>query len=121
MIEEVEPNLYRTKLLFNNTKNETIEKIRQWIKRFPKNLHKIRALIKEEFDIEVSKETLKRALRSLNFRWHRIRRKVKGKPDPKEYAQKKEALEAFKKQEDEGLIDVFYYDESGFCLVVPMP
>ena len=77
--------------------------------------------IKEEFGIEVSKQTIKRVLKSLNFSWHRIRQKVKGKPDPDEYKQKKKELEVFKKQEDEGLIDLFYYDESGFCLIVPMP
>lgn len=101
--------------------SEHKEKIREWIKRFPKNLNKVCALIKEEFGIEVSKQTLKRVLKSLNFSWHRIRQKVKGKPDPDEYKQKKKKLEVFKKQEDEGLIDLFYYDESGFCLIVPMP
>jgi len=97
------------------------EKIRQWVKMFPKNLQKIRALVKDKLGIIVSKQTLRRILKSLTFSWHRIRRRVKGKPDPDEYQQKKEALEALKKQEDAGLIDLFYFDESGFCLVAYVP
>lgn len=91
--------------------------IRQWVKMFPKNINKIRLLVKEEFDIIISKQTIKRILKPLNFSWHRIRLKVKGQPDPDEYQQKKDELELLKLLEDLGVIDLFYFDESGFCLV----
>jgi len=97
------------------------EAIRGWIKQFPKNLNKIRTLVKDNFDIVVSKQTIKRILKSMSFSWHRIRRKVKGKPDPYEYQQKKDELELLKYLEDMGLIDLFYFDESGFCLTPYMP
>jgi transposase len=100
---------------------EQKEKIREWVKKFPRNLHKIRALVKEEFAITISKQTIKRILKSMRFSWHRIRRKVKGEPDPDEYQQKKDELELLKWLEDAGIIDVFYFDESGFCLVPYMP
>lgn len=51
---------------------EQKEKIREWVKKFPKNLNKIRALVKEEFDITISKQTIKRILKSMKFSWHRI-------------------------------------------------
>lgn len=92
------------------------EKIREWAKAFPKNLKKICALVKEEFEISVSKKTIKRILKAMKFSWHRIRKKVKGRPDPVEYEQKKEALGVFKEQDKQGLIDLYYFDESGFCL-----
>jgi len=97
------------------------EQIRQWVKLFPKNLNKIRALVKEAFDIVVSKETSKRVLKSLHFSWHRLRRKSRGCPDPEEYQQKKDELEELKKQEAAGVLDLFYFDESGFCLVPYIP
>jgi transposase len=100
---------------------EQQEQIREWIKKFPRNINKVLALVKEEFDIVVSKSTIKRILKSMKFSWHRIRRKVKGKPDPQEYQQKKDELELLKFLEDRGLIDLFYFDESGFCLVPYMP
>jgi transposase len=96
---------------------EQKEQIRQWVKMFPKNINKIRLLVKKEFDIVISKQTIKRILKPLHFSWHRIRRKVKGKPDPDAYQQKKEELELLKLLEELGLIDLFYFDESGFCLV----
>ena len=49
------------------------EQIRQWAKLFPKNLNKIGAFIREAFDLDVSKQTMKRALKSLQFSWRRIR------------------------------------------------
>src|SRR5213594_743054 len=68
------------------------EQIRQWAKEFPKNLKKICALIAETFEVIVSKDTVKNVLKCWQFGWHRIRRKVKGQPDPEEYQQKKQAL-----------------------------
>jgi len=100
---------------------EQQEKIREWVKKYPKNINKILTLVKEKFDIVVSKSTIKRILKSMKFHWHRIRRKVKGKPDPVEYQQKKDELELLKYLEDMGLIDLFYYDESGFCLTPYLP
>jgi transposase len=40
------------------------DQIRQWIKVFPKNLNTIRALIHEECGLDVSKQTIKRVLKS---------------------------------------------------------
>ena len=34
--------------------------IRQWTKAYPKNLNKLRTLVAEQFDIRLSKQTLKR-------------------------------------------------------------
>jgi transposase len=97
------------------------EQIRQWAKTFPKNLNQIRALIYEEFNIEVSKDTVKNVLKCLQFGWHRIRRTLKGEPDPEEYQQKKQALEAFKQQDADEELALWYFDVSGFCLVPYIP
>ncbi len=50
-----------------------------------------------------------------------MRRGVGGKPDPIEYEEKKEKLSELKQLEDEGEIDLYYLDESGFCGIPCVP
>jgi transposase len=104
--------------LFNQDQKE---QIRQWIKQYPKNLNKIIALIQQEFKISASKSTIKRVLKSMKLTWRRIRRKVKDKPNPHDYQQKRENLEILIAEDQEGIIDLRYFDESGFCLVPYIP
>jgi transposase len=96
-------------------------RVKEWSKEHPKNLGKVVALVREKYGISVSRRTIKRTLRSLNFSWRRIRRKPEGEPDPEEYAQKKEELEKLKEQAAWGEIDLYYVDESGFCLIPYVP
>src|SRR5687767_6335703 len=100
---------------------EQKEQIREWIKLYPKNLNKVIELIKQEFDLSTSRSTLKRILKSLKMTWRRIRKKVKGQPDLDIYQERKEALEILIEEDKEGVIDLRYYDESGFCLVPYIP
>jgi len=95
--------------------------VKQWGKEHPKNPKKIVALVREEYEISVSRRTINRILRSFDFSWRRIRKKPKGKPDPAEYALKKGELEELKKQAERGEIDLYYVDESGFCLIPYVP
>jgi transposase len=78
-------------------------------------------IAREHFDMEVSKQTIKRVLKSLLFSWRRIRKKVKGEPDPLIYQERKEALEQLIEEDRQGIIDLRYFDESGFCLVPYVP
>ncbi|PON09868.1 transposase, partial [Candidatus Entotheonella serta] len=41
---------------------------------------------------------------------------VKGQPDPELYQQRKAALEILQTEDRDGIIDLRYFDESGFCL-----
>jgi hypothetical protein len=84
-------------------------------------LNKIIALIQQEFNVRASKSTMKRVLKSMKLTWRRIRRKVKDQPDPEDYQHKREALEILIAEDQEGIIDVRYFDESGFCLVPYIP
>lgn len=90
------------------------EQVKKWGKAFPKQLGKIIALVKEKFGILVSKRTIQRILKAHNFSWRRIRRRPEKKPDPQVYQQKEQELRAFEQQEQQGLIDLCYLDESGF-------
>lgn len=97
------------------------EQIHQWVKLYPKNLKKVIALIQEEFDLNTSKSTIKRVLKCFQWTWRRIRRKVKDRPDPETYQEKREALDILIEEDREGIIDLRYYDESGFCLTPYIP
>jgi transposase len=100
---------------------EQKEQIRQWAKAFPKNLNKISVLVAEHFDLRISKQTLKRILKSMAFSWRRVRKGLKGEPEPEEYQQKKQALHALQQQASQGILDLYYFDESGFCLTPYLP
>ena len=79
------------------------------------------AKIEATWKVRVSKTTLKRILKSVSMSWRRLRRTLAGEPDPVEYKTKQQQLEAFKRQETQGKIDLRYMDESGFCLVPYLP
>jgi hypothetical protein len=70
---------------------EQREQIQQWVKLYPKNLNKVISLIQKEFEIKASKSTVKRILKFCQMTWRRIRRKVRGQPDPAIYQERKEA------------------------------
>lgn len=100
---------------------EQKQKIKEWVKLYPKDLKKVLAQIKEEWGITVSKDTIKRVLRSLVMTWRRFKRGLAGEPDPLEYKEKQLALTKLKEQEKRGEIDLRYLDESGFCLTPYVP
>ena len=50
-----------------------------------------------------------------------MRKQVKHRPDPETYHEKREALETLIEEDREGLIDLRYFDESGFCFVPSIP
>ena len=53
--------------------------------------------------------------------WHRLRRGVFGKPKPQEYKRKKKQLEQLKQLDSLGVIELYYLDETGFCLTDCVP
>jgi len=101
--------------------SEPKSQIRQWAKVFPKDINKIAVLVAEHFDLRISKSSLKRILKSMAFSWRRIRKGLKGEPDPEEYQQKKQALHDLQQQASQGILDLYYFDESGFCLTPYLP
>jgi len=95
--------------------------IRTWAKACPKNLNKIAVLVAEHFDLRISMSTLKCLLKSMALSWRRVRKGLKGEPDPGEYQQKKQALHDLQQQASQGILDLYYFDESGFCFTPYLP
>jgi transposase len=97
------------------------EQIKVWVAETPKKLTVVQERVKKEWGIVVSKDTLKRVIKSLKMTWHRLRRGLGGQPDPEEYLLKKQELEQLQQQAQQGEIDLRYGDESGFCLTPYVP
>jgi transposase len=97
------------------------EQVKQWAKENPRDLETVLSKVQKEWNISLSKDTIKRILKWLQMSWHRLKRGVAGKPNPEEYKTKKQELEELKEQEDRGEIDLRYVDETGFCLTSYVP
>ncbi len=97
------------------------EPIRKWVKETPKNLEKVQEKIEKEWGITASKDTIKRIIKSLKMRWHRIKRRVGGSPIPSFYNKKVKELEKLIEQEKMGKIEIRYVDETGLCLTPYVP
>ena len=100
---------------------EQKELIRHWVNEHPHQLKKVLQQIQQTWDINVSKDTVKRVLKGFAMSWRRMRRVVAGQPDPVEFEAKQKRLEILKQQSDQGEIDRRYLDESGFCLTPLVP
>ena len=59
--------------------------------------------------------------KKLGYGWRRWRKGLRAKQNPQELAKKKGQLELLEKLEQEKQIDLFYLDESGFCLTPCIP
>lgn len=97
------------------------DQIRAWAKKEPRQLKQVVQKVRESWGITVSTKTIQRLLKMLRMTWHFLRRGVGGEPNPQEDQEKKQQLEEFKQLEDEGKIDLYYLDETGFSLVSSVP
>ncbi len=100
---------------------EQQEQIRQWAQQHPQQLKQVLQKVKEQWDIEVSAKTIKRVLKAMRMSWHRLRRGVAGQPDATVYATKQAQLEELKRLDALGEIELYYLDETGFCLIPCVP
>jgi transposase len=93
----------------------------EFIKENPRSLKAVIAEIASKFDIEIHVSPLKRLCKNAGLSCKRIRKSLKYKRDPERYAQSKKELEGLIQQAKEGVIDLYYFDESGFTLEPCMP
>ena len=100
---------------------EQQEQIREWTEQHRQQLKQVVSKIKEQWDISISTKTIKRVLKSLHMSWHRLRRVVGGQPNAAEYADKQAQLTELKRLDVAGEIDLYYLDETGFCLIPSVP
>jgi len=99
--------------ILNTTENELAK---QYIKEEPRSLKNVAERLAQKTAKRLSMSSLKRLAKKARLRWKRVRKSLKSLRDPIAFAQCKRELEALQKQEDQGRIDLYYFDEAGFTL-----
>jgi transposase len=100
---------------------EQIEQIRIWTQRSPRQLKQVGQKVQEAWDMRLSTKTIKRVLKAVTMRWHRLRRVVGRQPEAQEYSEKQAQLESLKRLEDQGELELYSLDEAGLCLIRCIP
>jgi transposase len=93
-------------------KNEVIG----WVKEEPKSLKKVQAKINKEWEISISRDTIKRIIKKFEMRWKRMKRGLSKKADEWELEVKIPHLKELKEKDKKGEIDLRYLDEVGWSL-----
>lgn len=100
---------------------EQEEVVKKWVKEEPKNLKKVATKVEEEWQVKISKETIKRIIKKFNMVWKRLKRQTGKSPYDWELEVKLPRLLELKKEDERGEIDLRYFDESGLTLTPYVP
>ena len=92
-----------------------------YIKEQPCSLKGVVERVANKTEKRLSMSSMKRLAKRGRLRWKRVRKSLKSLRGPKAFAKAKGELEALQKQEDQGKIDLYYFDESGFALDPTIP
>ena len=92
-----------------------------YIKEEPRSLKGVAEHLANKTKKRLSMSSMKRLAKRGRLRWKRVRKSLKSLRDPIAFAKAKRELEALQKQEDQGKIALYYFDESGFALNPTVP
>src|SRR5712691_4134745 len=92
------------------------ELAKHYIKEEPRSLRQVVERLANKTAKRLSISSLKRLAKKARLRWKRVRKSLKSLRDPEEFTKCQRELEALQQQEDQGNIDLYYFDESGFTL-----
>ena len=111
------PGRGRRKILSPEKEIEVVD----LIKAFPRSLNKVLAEIQNRWDIKLSKSTLKGLCKKAKLSWKRVRKSLRGKRNEEQFTEALEVIKGLMNQADDGEIDFYYFDESGFTLEPCVP
>jgi len=100
---------------------EERELAKQYLKEEPRSLKAVVDRLEKKTQKRISLSALKRLAKKAGLRWKRVRKSLKSFRDPAAFERCKRELEALQKQEDQGKIDLYYFDEAGFALNPSIP
>jgi len=95
--------------------------VQHYIKEEPRSLKGVGERFAHKTEKRLSLSTLKRLAKKARLRWKRVRKSFKSLRDPKACARCQRELSALQKQEDQGKIALYYFDEAGFALAPTIP
>ena len=87
----------------------------------PKNLRQVTAEINQHTNKHACVDTIKRVVKKNNKVWKRMKKRPGKEVDPKLVEEAQEDIAELKRQDKKGLIDLYYFDESGFSLTPSVP
>lgn len=87
------------------------------VKEEPRSLKQQLVSVIEKFGKQLSVRTLRDLCQRHRMSWRRIRRSLKGLRDEPLFRQAHSELEGLTARHREGLCDLYYFDEAGFCRV----
>jgi transposase len=93
----------------------------QYIKEEPRSLKAVVERLAHKTEKRLSISTLKRLAKQARLRWKRVRKSLKKLRDQDAFARCQHELAALQKQEDQGKIALYYFDEAGFALDPTIP
>jgi transposase len=82
--------------------DEQKQQVKEWVKQNSKNLHLVIKKIRESWNIDVSKDTIKRILHSLNMSWHRNKKRSRWRTRCPDIQRKKGRIRKIKEERREG-------------------
>lgn len=91
------------------------------VKASPRSLNQVLAEIEKRYGIKISKETLKRLCKKAGLSWKRVRKSLKGKRNDEAFYAALDEIKGLLNLADEGKIDLYFFDESGFTLEPCVP
>ena len=97
------------------------ELAKQYLKEEPRALKGVVERLARKTEKRLSISSLKRLAKRGRLRWKRVRKSLKRRRDEAAFAQCQRELEALQQQEEQGEIDLYYFDESGFALDPTIP
>ena len=100
---------------------EERELAQQYLQEEPRSLKTVVERIAQKTQKRISLSTLKRLAKKAGLRWKRVRKSLRLARDPAAFERCKRELEALQKQEDQGHLDLYYFDEAGVSLDPTIP
>jgi len=88
--------------------------VKKLVKESPKSLKTVQSKIKQEWGIEISKDTIKRIVKKRKMTWRRMKRGLSRKPSEWELEVKLPEIEKLKELYEKGEIDLGYLDQVGW-------
>lgn len=103
-------------------KDEDIEYLETCLEREERtyNSQQLSRKLKEERQVELSPQRIRKILKKKDWRWKRTKTSLKGKQKKGEKLAKTGDLETLKLYQEKGLVKIKYLDEAGFCLWSPV-
>lgn len=91
------------------------------VKEEPRSINKIIACLEDQRGKKVSRSTIKRILKKKKMIWKRIRKSLRGKRNEEKFRKAQDQIRHMEQRRENGEIDLYYFDESGFSLVPYIP